>query len=122
VKEVHEESLMEKVMKLQRDASAAVGRNYGNRPVSYKGSLALKVDRYTVRKKSQSPERRRGGGGGGSRRRSRSRSPRNGNSNGNGHSNSNGKGESAMMKVEVSRDQLDRMKRLREQYGDASAR
>jgi pre-mRNA-splicing factor 38B len=126
VKEVHEESLMEKVMKLQRDASAAVGRNYGNRPVSYKGSLALKVDRYTVRKKSQSPERRRGGGGGSSRRRSRSRSPRNGNgngsNNGNGHSNSNGKGESAMMKVEMSRDQLDRMKRLREQYGDASAR
>ena len=116
--EVHEESLMEKVMKLQRDASAAVGRNYGNRPVSYKGSLALKVDRYTVRKKSQSPDRRRAGGGGSSgRRRSRSRSPRNGNSNG-----GSGAGESAMMKTEVSREQLDRMKRLREQYGDASAR
>ena len=117
--EVHEESLMEKVMKLQRDASAAVGRNYGNRPVSYKGSLALKVDRYTVRKKSQSPERRRGhggGGGGGGRRVSRSTSPKN----------RNGRGgsivESAMMKTEVSREQLDRMKRLREQYGDASAR
>ena len=120
VKEVQEESLMEKVMKLQRDASAAVGRNYGNRPVSYKGSLALKVDRYTVRKKSQSPERRRGGGGGGGggvKRRSRSRSPRNG---GNGHG--NGTEKSAMITTEVSREQLDRMKRLREQYGDASSR
>ena len=127
IKEVaHEETLMEKVMKLQRDASAAVGRNYGNRPASYKGSLALKVDRYTVRKKSQSPERRRagGGGGGGGKRlgRSRSRSP--GRSNGGSNRNNGERGgeESSMMRVEISREQQDRMKRLREQYGDASSR
>jgi pre-mRNA-splicing factor 38B len=57
MKEVKEETLMEKVLKSQRDAVAAIGRNYGNRPASYKGSLALKVDRYTARKRSQSPER-----------------------------------------------------------------
>jgi hypothetical protein len=37
VKEVKEETLMEKVLKSQRDAVAAIGRNYGNRPASYKG-------------------------------------------------------------------------------------
>ena len=128
IKEVaHEETLMEKVLKLQRDASAAVGRNYGNRPASYKGSLALKIDRYTVRKKSQSPERRRGGGGGGGKRGGRSRSRSNGRSNGgnnrnNGREGGGGGEESSMMRVEVSRETQDRMKRLREQYGDASAR
>ena len=31
------ENLLEKVLKSERDASAAVGRNYGHRPASYKG-------------------------------------------------------------------------------------
>jgi pre-mRNA-splicing factor 38B len=31
------ENLLEKVLKSERDASAAIGRNYGHRPASYKG-------------------------------------------------------------------------------------
>lgn len=43
------------VMKREREASQAVGKDYAARPVSYKGSLSLKLDRYTQRR--QSPER-----------------------------------------------------------------
>jgi pre-mRNA-splicing factor 38B len=52
--------LYEKVLESERKASAAVGRDYGSRPASYKGSLSLKQDRYTVRRKSQSPDQNRG--------------------------------------------------------------
>ena len=48
-------SLMEKVLESQRAASAAVGRNYAHRPTSYKSGLALKMDRYTARRGSPSP-------------------------------------------------------------------
>jgi hypothetical protein len=34
-------------------AVAAVGKDYAQRPASYKGSLSLKIDRYTARKKSR---------------------------------------------------------------------
>jgi pre-mRNA-splicing factor 38B len=115
-------NLLEKVLQSQREASAAVGKNYGQRPTSYKGSLSLKQDRYTARRKSPSPERRR--------RRSRSRSPaggaRGGNSSGlgatgasSGHlsaagGGSGGGGVSA-------EEQAKRMRLLKERYGDASA-
>ena len=63
---------MEKVLQSSRDASTAIVKQYAQRPVSYKESLALKLDRHTVRQKSPSPARdrneyqeRRGGGGGG---------------------------------------------------------
>ena len=51
---------MEQVLQSSREASAAVGKNYGQRPASYKGSLSLKMDRFTVRKRSPSPVRERG--------------------------------------------------------------
>ena len=45
------DNLLEQVLQNERAASAAVGRNYGHRPTSYKGSLSLKADRYTARQK-----------------------------------------------------------------------
>jgi pre-mRNA-splicing factor 38B len=121
-------SLLEKVLQSQREASAAVGRNYGQRPTSYKGSMALKVDRYTARKKSPSPDRgggRGGGGGGGgsssrrSRSRSRDRSHHNsgrssGGGGGSSYSTSNGSGGGG------SRADSERLKQLKSRYGDAS--
>ena len=38
---------MEEVMRREREGSAAVGKDYAQRPASYKGSLSLKVDRFT---------------------------------------------------------------------------
>mmetsp|Transcript_60413 Transcript_60413/g.118907 ORF Transcript_60413/g.118907 Transcript_60413/m.118907 type:complete len:562 (+) Transcript_60413:55-1740(+) len=106
--------LLQQVLQSQREASAAVGKNYGHRPTSYKGSLSLKQDRYTARRKSPSPADRHhhGGGGGGARRRGRSRSrsppPRAGNAGG------GAAGGSA-------EEQAKRMRMLKEKYGDASA-
>jgi len=53
------DNLMEKVLQSSRDASTAIGKQYAQRPVSYKESLALKLDRHTVRQKSPSPARDR---------------------------------------------------------------
>lgn len=63
------DSVMSKVKERDADKSAAVGKDYAQRPASYKGSLSLKLDRFTHRKKSRSrsPDRRGGGGGGSSR-------------------------------------------------------
>lgn len=63
------DSLMSKVKERDADKSAAVGKDYAQRPASYKGSLSLKLDRFTHRKKSRSrsPDRRTGDRGGGSR-------------------------------------------------------
>lgn len=57
-------SVMSKVAERDREKSAASGKDYAQRPASYKGSLSLKLDRFTHRKKSRSrsPERSRGGG------------------------------------------------------------
>ena len=49
-----ERDLMEEVMRREREGSAAVGKDYAQRPASYKGSLSLKVDRFTHRKRSRS--------------------------------------------------------------------
>jgi hypothetical protein len=98
------DDLLAKVIQSERDASAAVGRNYGHRPTSYKGALSMKLDRYTVRKKSPSPER------GQRRNRKRSRTP-----------------EKSPPKVskpnlDSSIEQSSRLKTLKEKYGDASAK
>lgn len=97
------DDLLAKVIQSERDASAAVGRNYGHRPTSYKGALSMKLDRYTVRKKSPSPER------GHRRSKKRSRTP-----------------ERSPPKVrptlESSIEQSSRLKILKEKYGDASAK
>lgn len=110
-------NLLEKVLASQREASAAVGKNYGQRPASYKGSLSLKFDRFTTRRKSPSPERRR--------RRSRSRSPpRGGNGQGrDGRDNNTTSASSATVGVSsaAAAEKLRQMKLLKERYGDASA-
>lgn len=116
------DNLMEKVLQNEREASAAVGRNYGHRPASYKGSLSMQVDRYTTRQKSPPRESTyRGGGGGGDRDRrddrreggggSRRRSP-------SPVSSSGGGGRS----LEASMEAINRMKMLKARYGDASAK
>lgn len=46
--------LLKRVLDQERQGSVAVGKNYGSRPVSYKSSLSLQLDRYTVRQKSPS--------------------------------------------------------------------
>ncbi len=100
------EDYMAKVLQSSREASLAVGKNYGQRPASYKGSLSLKLDRHTTRKAS--PER--------SSRRSRSRSPHRGKSNAAPEPSSSSSKSST-----VSQEQLDRMKKLKERYGVASS-
>ncbi len=106
------DTLLQKVLQSERAASAAVGRNYGQRPASYKGSLSLKLDRYTARKRSPSGDR----GGKSFRRRSRSRSPPCNQSSSN-HSAS----VSKALTSDVSAEQQNRLKLLKERYGDASA-
>lgn len=104
-------NLLERVMQSSRDASAAVGRNYGHRPASYKGSLSLKLDTYTARKKS--PERNDRDRDRHSYRershhdRARSRSP-----------DHRSKVSSSTI---VSQEQVDKLRKLKEMYGDASA-
>eukprot|EP01036_Dinobryon_divergens_P024286 gene24286-32722_t len=105
------ENLLEKVLKSEREASAAVGRNYGHRPASYKGSLSLKIDRFTVRKKSPSPDSRPAPSR--SRYRSRSRSP--------APPTRQQQGGSSGRATETSAEQLNRLKMLKERYGDASS-
>jgi len=113
--------LMAKVLQSSRDASAAIGKDYAKRPATYKGSLALKVDRFTGRKKSRSrsPVRKewerdrnrdRDRDRNRSKSRSRSKSPDNNNNNNN---NSN-------MKDQV--EKLKKLQALKELYGDASAK
>jgi pre-mRNA-splicing factor 38B len=104
--------LMAEVLKNEREASEAVGRNYAHRPASYKGSLSLKQERYTVRKKS----------------RSRSPLPRSSQS-----SRSAGAPASSSMagvsghaaqqaSMAASREYQEKMKKLIDRYGDASAK
>lgn len=47
-------NVMAEVTKRDRERSAAQGKDYAQRPASYKGSLSLALDRYTHRKKSRS--------------------------------------------------------------------
>jgi len=42
--------LMAKVLEMEKEASLAIGRDYARKPASYKGSLSMKLDRYTYRK------------------------------------------------------------------------
>eukprot|EP00903_Cladosiphon_okamuranus_P018664 g17178.t1 len=103
-------NLYAQVMKREREASQAVGKDYAARPVSYKGSLSLKLDRYTQRRKSRSrsPERPRGSGGGGGRggrdeRRAEPSPPRR---------------KAAPV---ITAEELRRQEELKKRYGDASA-
>lgn len=108
-------NLLEKVLQGEREASAAVGKNYGQRPTSYKGSLSLKFDRYTVRQKS--PSRDRGGTSGSSRRRPRSRSPSPRRNSSRPEAGGTGGAGGSSASAE---EQAKRMRLLKERYGDAS--
>lgn len=94
------EDLLQKVLEAERNASTAVGKNYAHRPTSFKGALSMKLDTYTSRKRS--PPRESGGRSDRRNRRSRSPSPVATSSYNDGA-------------------QMDRMKMLKERYGDASA-
>ncbi|TDH73741.1 hypothetical protein CCR75_003647 [Bremia lactucae] len=50
--------LLQQVRERERRKAEAVGRDYASRPASYKGSLSLKLDRWTSRKRSRSPMKR----------------------------------------------------------------
>lgn len=47
-----------RVLERERSKALATGKDYAQRPASYKGSLSLKMDRYTTRDRSRSPVRR----------------------------------------------------------------
>ena len=98
---------MAEVLRKERLASESVGGKYAVRPASYKGSLSLKQDRYTVRKKSRSrsPTRDRMMR---ERKFSGRRSP--------------SPPTAIQQPREVSREQQERMKRIVDKYGDASAK
>jgi pre-mRNA-splicing factor 38B len=95
--------LMDEVIRRERAKHAATGKDYAQRPASYKGSLSLKQDRYTYRKKSKSrsppPVSRKPKG-----RCERSRSP-----------------EIVSQKKVPTAELLEKRRKLLEQYGDASA-
>ncbi|POM80075.1 Pre-mRNA-splicing factor 38B, partial [Phytophthora palmivora] len=97
--------LLQQVRERERRKAEAVGRDYASRPASYKGSLSLKLDRWTTRKRSRSPAKRDevvvmqpGMSKGDERPRSSSPSPGN------------------------TREAEERLKKLREMYGDASSK
>ncbi|KAI9922115.1 hypothetical protein PsorP6_001929 [Peronosclerospora sorghi] len=50
--------LLQQVRERERRKAEAFGRDYASRPASYKGSLSLKLDRWTTRKRSRSPAKR----------------------------------------------------------------
>lgn len=55
------EDIAKQVLERERSGALASGKDYAQRPASYKGSLSLKMDRYTSRRasRSRSPVRRR---------------------------------------------------------------
>lgn len=101
------EDLMEKVLQSSREASAAVGKNYGQRPASYKGSLSLKMDRFTVRKRSPSPLRERMNDKDRGRDRDRDME-------------SDRQHTHQQHSLTVSKEKLEKIKSLKERYGDIS--
>lgn len=119
-------------MKREREAVAAQGKDYAQRPQTYKGSLSLKQDRYTHRRKD-SPTRMvpsSSAAAASSRARSRSRSR----DRGRDRSRSRDRRERDRDRRSRSRDRdrdrdrkrgaedSDKMKRLKEIYGDASGK
>lgn len=93
---------MQQVRDRERRKAEAVGRDYAARPASYKGSLSLKLDRFTTRKRS--PTRRSDQPA--PSRPSRNPSPE----------------PAAAPTEKLSREAEERMRRLRDMYGDASAK
>lgn len=102
--------LMAEVLQKERAASESVGSKYAVRPASYKGSLSLKQERFTVRKRSRSRSPPRGS--------NRDRRP----SGRDRRSPSPPSQASVQKSREVSREQQEKMKRILDRYGDASAK
>ena len=130
-----DQDFLAKVLQKQRESSVAVGKNYASRPVSYKSSLSLKMTTYTARKKSptRGSDSRRG-----ERRRSRSRSrsrdkgrdrDRDRDRHRDRDRDRGGKyrerdrsakeSTSSLTSATTSSEQAERMKKLRDRYGDA---
>lgn len=98
------DDLLQQVRDRERRKAEAVGRDYAARPASYKGSLSLKLDRFTTRKRS--PTKRSDQPSREQHRSSRNPSP-----------------EPSSAPVEkLSKEAEQRMRRLRDMYGDASAK
>jgi len=97
-----EEKLNEVVLKQERDSAAAKGRNYARRPTSYYHSLTLPHEVGTNRKRSPTPPLERP-----------PRKPRRRNEE---------KQKEAKQPKPPTREHVEKMKKLREMYGDASAK
>lgn len=114
------EDLLQKVLKEQRDSSAAVGKDYARRIAGYKQSLALKADTFTARRRSRSRSPRQG-----NRERDRDRGERDKDSDtrirsGAIESSSSFTAQSSKSS-EISQQQLEHLRKLKEKYGDASS-
>jgi hypothetical protein len=99
------DDLLAQVREQERRKAEATGKKYAARPVSYKGALSLKIDRYTTRKRSRSPQRQE-------EIVQLAQPP---------PSSRTDELPENEKKPKVSREALERMKKLREMYGDASA-
>jgi hypothetical protein len=142
--------LLTQVLDKERQGSVAVGKHYASRPVSYKSSLSLQLDRYTTRQKSPSRtatsdrdwdrdrnrdrDRDRDRNYRGGRSRSRDRDDRSGGRDrerdrsrgrdrGGDHDRARHSQQNSSMTSSSGNSQaaLERMKKLKETYGDASA-
>lgn len=110
--------LLEEVRRKEREAAAARGKEYGQRPATFKGSLSLKVDTYSHRSKTTSH--------GGDRRRSRSRSyesrPRHGARQKQSPPMSKDRDEDRRERRQLApKPESQKLKALKAFYGDASA-
>jgi pre-mRNA-splicing factor 38B len=113
------EDLLQKVLKEQRDSSAAVGKDYARRIAGYKQSLALKADTFTARRRSRSRSPRQG-----NRERDRDRGNRDNDSDNRirgGGVESSSSFTAPSSKSEMSQQQLEHLRKLKEKYGDASS-
>jgi hypothetical protein len=133
--------LLTQVLDKERQGSVAVGKHYASRPVSYKSSLSLQLDRYTTRQKSPSrtatSDRDRDRDRNRDRDRDRDRNHRGGRSRSRDRDDRGGRdrerdrrdhdrdrsSQTSSMTTSSGNSQaaLERMKKLKETYGDASA-
>ncbi|KAF1316089.1 Pre-mrna-splicing factor 38b, partial [Globisporangium splendens] len=100
------EDLLQQVREKERRKAEAVGRDYAARPASYKGSLSLKLDRFTTRRRSRSPTKRTETVNLG-----KAASPR-----------ASPAQEEQQRTSESSKEAEERLRKLRMAYGDASAK
>jgi pre-mRNA-splicing factor 38B len=115
------EDLLQKVLREQRDSSAAVGKDYARRIAGYKQSLALKADTFTARRRSRSRSPRNRG-----RERDRERdrgrdSDSRARGGGAGAAEESSFTKPSTKSTEMSQQQLENIRKLKERYGDASS-